>query len=63
MYTAQVPAIDMNKLNFFIVQFVTDLDAAVRTGMVDVVAKAGFKRLRRCYGSSLQHCLGGSLVI
>jgi len=30
----------MNKLNFFIVQFVTDLDAAVRTGMVDVVAKA-----------------------
>ena len=47
MYTARASAIDMNKLNFFIVQFVTDLDAAVRTGMVDVVAKAGFNRFRR----------------
>ena len=29
MSTAQVPAIDMNKLNAFIGQFVTDLGAAV----------------------------------
>ena len=34
MSTAQVPAIDMNKLNAFIGQFVTDLGAAVHTGMV-----------------------------
>jgi len=34
MSTAQAPAIDMNKLNAFIGQFVTDLGAAVHTGMV-----------------------------
>jgi len=47
MSTAAVLAIDMNKLNSFIGQFVTDLGAAVHTGMVDVVAKAGFNRFRR----------------
>jgi hypothetical protein len=31
MSTLQVPAIDMNKLNAFIGQFVTDLGAAVHT--------------------------------
>ena len=34
MSTAQVPTLDMNKLNAFIGQFVTDLGAAVHTGMV-----------------------------
>ena len=47
MSTAQVPAIDMNKLNFFIGQLVTDLGTAVHTSMVDVVAKAGFNGFRR----------------
>ncbi len=42
MSTAAVLAIDMNKLNSFIGQFVTDLGAPVHTGMVDFVAKAGF---------------------
>jgi hypothetical protein len=32
--TIQVHEIDMNKLNAFIGQFVTDLGAAVHTGMV-----------------------------
>jgi len=34
MSTTQAPDIDMNKLNAFIGQFVTDLGAAVHTGMV-----------------------------
>jgi SAM-dependent methyltransferase len=41
MATAQVPAIDMNKLNAFIGQFVTDLGAAVHAGMVVIGEKLG----------------------
>ena len=41
MSTAQVPAIDMNKLNAFIGQFVTDLGASVHTGMVVIGEKLG----------------------
>jgi SAM-dependent methyltransferase len=41
MATAQVPVIDMNKLNAFIGQFVTDLGAAVHTGMVVIGEKLG----------------------
>jgi SAM-dependent methyltransferase len=41
MSTAQVPALDMNKLNSFIGQFVTDLGAAVHTGMVVIGEKLG----------------------
>ena len=41
MSTAQIPAIDMNKLNAFIGQFVTDLGAAVHTGMVVIGEKLG----------------------
>jgi len=41
MATAQVPALDMNKLNEFIGQFVTDLGAAVHTGMVVIGEKLG----------------------
>ena len=42
MSTAQqVPAIDMNKLNAFIGQFVIDLGAAVHTGMVVIGDKLG----------------------
>ncbi len=37
----QAPAIDMNKLNAFIGQFVTDLGAAVHTGMVVIGEKLG----------------------
>src|SRR5579872_3169979 len=37
----QVPAIDMNKLNAFVGQFVTDLGAAVHTGMVVIGEKLG----------------------
>src|SRR6202047_2060678 len=41
MSTAQVPALDMNKLNVFIGQFVTDLGAAVHAGMVVIGEKLG----------------------
>ena len=41
MSTAQVPAIDMNKLNAFIGQFVTDLGATVHAGMVVIGEKLG----------------------
>src|ERR1700690_2549182 len=41
MSTAQVPTLDMNKLNTFIGQFVTDLGAAVHTGMVVIGEKLG----------------------
>ena len=41
MSTTQVPVIDMNKLNAFIGQFVTDLGAAVHTGMVVIGEKLG----------------------
>ena len=41
MSTTQATAIDMNKLNAFIGQFVTDLGAAVHTGMVVIGEKLG----------------------
>lgn len=41
MSTAQPPAIDMNKLNTFIGQFVTDLGASVHAGMVVIGEKLG----------------------
>ncbi len=41
MRTAQLPALDMDKLNAFIGQFVTDLGAAVHTGMVVIGEKLG----------------------
>ena len=41
MSTAQSPALDMDKLNAFIGQFVTDLGAAVHTGMVVIGEKLG----------------------
>ena len=41
MSTTLVPAIDMNKLNAFIGQFVTDLGAAVHAGMVVIGEKLG----------------------
>src|SRR3954466_453423 len=41
MNTTEIPAIDMNKLNAFIGQFVTDLGAAVHTGMVVIGEKLG----------------------
>src|ERR1700691_2691260 len=41
MTTAQAPALDMNKLNAFIGQFVTDLGASVHTGMVVIGEKLG----------------------
>src|SRR4051812_7766192 len=44
MSTAQVPALDMDKLNAFIGQFVTDLGAAVHTGMVVIGEKLGLYR-------------------
>src|SRR5712675_926610 len=48
MSTAQVPALDMNKLNAFIGQFVTDLGAAVHAGMVVIGEKLGlYKALAR----------------
>jgi precorrin-6B methylase 2 len=39
MSTAQTPTLDMTKLNAFVGQFVTDLGAAVHTGMV-VIGKS-----------------------
>ena len=48
MATAQVPALDMDKLNEFIGRFVTDLAAAVHTGMVVIGEKLGlYKALAR----------------
>jgi SAM-dependent methyltransferase len=41
MSTAQAPALDMEKLNSFIGQFVTDLGAAVHSGMVVIGEKLG----------------------
>ncbi len=41
MSTAQTPTLDMNKLNAFIGQFVTDLGAAVHAGMVVIGEKLG----------------------
>src|SRR3954469_16397820 len=41
MSTAQAPALDMNKLNAFVGQFVTDLGAAVHAGMVVIGEKLG----------------------
>ena len=41
MATAQAPVLDMNKLNAFIGQFVTDLGAAVHAGMVVIGEKLG----------------------
>src|SRR5690348_18359120 len=41
MSAAQMSAIDMNKLNAFIGQFVTDLGAAVHAGMVVIGEKLG----------------------
>jgi hypothetical protein len=40
----EVPAIDMNKLNAFIGQFVTDLGATVHAGMVVIGEKLGLYR-------------------
>src|ERR1700743_2079934 len=39
--TVQVPALDMDRLNAFIGQFVMDLGAAVHTGMVVIGEKLG----------------------
>jgi SAM-dependent methyltransferase len=41
MSTTQLPALDMNKLNAFIGQFVMDLGAAVHSGMVVIGEKLG----------------------
>jgi SAM-dependent methyltransferase len=41
MSATQIPAIDMNKLNAFVGQFVTDLGAAVHSGMVVIGEKLG----------------------
>src|SRR3954466_2809429 len=41
MSAAQVPALDMNKLNAFVGQFVTDLGAAAHAGMVVIGEKLG----------------------
>ena len=41
MSTASTPALDMNKLNEFVGKFVTDLGAAVHTGMVVIGEKLG----------------------
>src|SRR5262249_13343430 len=44
MSTAAMPAIDMNKLNAFVGQFVTDLGAAVHSGMVVIGEKLGLSK-------------------
>lgn len=41
MSTVQISALDMGKLNAFIGQFVTDLGAAVHTGMVVIGEQLG----------------------
>src|SRR5256885_8533021 len=41
MRSTEIPELDMNKLNGFIGQFVTDLGAAVHAGMVVIGEKLG----------------------
>ena len=41
MATAQAPVLDMDKLNAFIGQFVTDFGAAVHAGMVVIGERLG----------------------
>src|SRR3954462_9199096 len=45
MSTAQATALDMNKLNAFVGQFVTDLGAAVHAGMVVIGEKLGLYKV------------------
>src|SRR3954464_7203066 len=55
MSTAQMPAIDVDRLNVFIGQFVTDLGAAVHAGMVVIGEKLGlYKALAEQAMSSAQ---------
>ena len=55
MSTAETPTLDMTKLNAFIGQFVTDLGAAVHTGMVVIGEKLGlYKALAEGPMSSAQ---------
>jgi ubiquinone/menaquinone biosynthesis C-methylase UbiE len=55
MSTTQVPAIDMTKLNAFIGQFVSDLGAAVHSGMVVIGEKLGlYKALAAAPMTSVQ---------
>jgi ubiquinone/menaquinone biosynthesis C-methylase UbiE len=55
MATAQIPTLDMNKLNAFIAHFVTDLGAAVHAGMVVIGEKLGlYKALAESPMSSAQ---------
>jgi SAM-dependent methyltransferase len=55
MSTAPTPALDMNKLNTFMGQFVTDLGAAVHAGMVVIGEKLGlYKALAGAPMSSAQ---------
>ena len=46
MTTPGTPAIDMNKLNAFIGQFVTDLGASVHAGMVVIGERLGLYKGR-----------------
>ena len=48
MSAAQGPSLDMNKLNAFIGQFVTDLGAAVHAGMVVIGEKLGLYKALAC---------------
>jgi ubiquinone/menaquinone biosynthesis C-methylase UbiE len=55
MSTTQVPAIDMTKLNAFMGQFVSDLGAAVHSGMVVIGEKLGlYKALAAAPMTSVQ---------
>ncbi|HET7258782.1 MAG TPA: hypothetical protein VFI75_03615, partial [Candidatus Acidoferrum sp.] len=55
MSAAQTPALDMNKLNAFIGQFVTDLGAAVHSGMVVIGEKLGlYKALAQSPATSAE---------
>ena len=47
MVTAQATALNMDKLNAFVGQFVTDLGATVHAGMVVIGEKLGLYRLWR----------------
>ncbi len=58
MSTAQVPSIDMNKLNAFLGQFVSDFGAAAHAGMVVIGEKLGlYKALAERPVTSLQLAL------
>ena len=57
MSTAHASSLNMNALNAFVAQFVTDLGAAVHTGMVVIGEKLGLYQALAGNASSRENAL------